>query len=223
MRKWEILVVGLCICGGLCGTGTAKEPARSPRPVQKWEMPRTVENTKLLLRELAAYEGPFWEDGSGEEVADIAALVVENVAGVMISHAQIILETDKGNLEFSIHWLPADGVALVPEAHRAPADDYRITGCSGWSTTIYPEISGAVTAREQGLGELVFTNHTTQPIAGVKAVYRPYDPGSGMYIGGSAQTLELAWLRAGEERCVTPVRYACGYTKVVCILLTAGP
>ncbi len=181
-------------------------------------LPYVVENTQLVIRELAVYEGPFREDGSAEEVAEVAALVVENTGGVMISHAWICVLTDQGILEFSLHWLPADGVALVPEYNRAPAGGYRILSAKGWNTTLYPEISGAVTADEQGMGELVFTNHTTQPIATVEAVYRAYDSESGMYIGGSAETVELTQLQAGESRSITPAYYACGYAKVVYIL-----
>ena len=79
-----------------------------------------------------------------------------------------------------------------------------------------------MTATAQGMGNLVFTNHTTQPIAQVEAWYRSYDAQSEMYIGGRADHILIEDLMSGEERLVSPFRYAKGYSKVVCILLNAS-
>lgn len=224
MHRWGMLAVGLCISGALFAALANRVAADPPQEVpvarETVELPYAVENTQLLIRELAVYEGPFWEDGSGEEVTDVAALVVENTGGTMICQGQLRLETEAGVLEFSVSWLPADSVALIPEKNRARAGSLRILSCSGWNTTIYPEMTGAVTAREQGMGELLFINHTTQTIAAVEAVYKSYDPDSGMYIGGNSGTVRLEQLKSGEERAVAPYQYAKGYSKIVCILLS---
>lgn len=223
MHRWGMLAVGLCVSGMLLAALTSRVAADPPQEVpaarEAVALPCAVENTQLLIREPAVYEGPFWEDGSGEEVSDVFALVVENAGGTMILQGQILLETEAGTLEFVISWLPPDAVALVPERNRAPAREVRITGCSGWNTTIYPEMSGAVTAAEQGLAELVFINHTTQPITQVEAWYRSYDAQSGMYIGGRAERVRMVDLMPGEERKLSPYRYVKGYSRVVSILL----
>ena len=227
MYKWSVLVLGLCVGGVMFAVLTkhvAEKPAEGTCVMEPEvvELPCAVKDTQMTVRERALYEGPYWEDGTGEEVADVFALVVENTGGTMILQGQIFLKTETGMLEFVISWLPPDGVALVPEKNRAPADDVRILECSGWNTTIYPEMTGAVTAVEQGMGELVFVNQTTQPIAKVETWYRSLDPQSQMYIGGSAQAIVLEGLQPGEERVILPFRYAKGYSKVVSILLSAS-
>lgn len=226
MHRWGMLAVGLCISGWLLtvlyGQAAAQlsEQQEETTP-QQLSFPAAVENTQLVIREMAVYEGPFWEDGSGKEAADVCALVVENVGGTMVSGAEITLQTADGTLCFALSWLPPDGVALVPEKSGASVEDVQVLGCDGWNTTMYPEMTGAVTAREQGMGELVFTNHTTQPIGCVEAIYKAYDPESGMYIGGYSVTASIANLQSKEERRVPVAQYASGYSKVVCILLTA--
>ena len=158
MHKWGILAVGLCVGGVLFAALTrrvAAEPAAEfcitePATI---ELPCAVADTQLVIRGTAVYEGPYWEDGSGEEVANVLALVVENTGGTMILQGQILLKTERGVLEFSVSWLPPDEAVLVLEKNRASAGDCEIYSCSGWNTTIYPEMTGAVTASEQGMGE----------------------------------------------------------------------
>lgn len=224
MHKWGILVIGLCVGGvlfsALVRQAAAEAPGENiPDTLQPMDLPCRVRDTNMVIRAIAAYEGPFWEDGSGEEAADILALVVENIGGTMILQGEILLRTERGELRFCVSWLPPDSVVLIPEQGKASAGEIQILDCGGWHTTIYPEMTGAVTAREQGMGELVFTNHTTQPIAQVEAWYRSYDAQSGMYIGGCAQTVVVEGLQPEEERVISPYRYAKGYSKVVSILL----
>ena len=226
MYKWSILAVGLCVGGVLFAALARHVAAESAGEAcmtepEVIELPCALRDTQMTVREIAAYEGPYWEDGSGEEVADVFALVVENTGGTVILQGEIFLKTEYGVLEFEISWLPPEGVALIPEKNRASFCGARILECSGWNTTIYPEMTGAVTAEERGMGELVFVNRTTQPISRVEAWYRPLDPQSEMYIGGSAQGVVLEDLQPGEERAVLPFRYAKGYSKVVSILLSA--
>lgn len=227
MHKWSILTLGLCVGGVLFAVLARQVAAEGPREIIPVEpepvgLPCAVRDTQMTVRETAVYEGPFWEDGSGEEVSDVFALVVENTGGTMILQGQITLETETGIMEFVISWLPPDAVVLVPEKNRANSCGGQILECNGWNTTIYPELSGAVTATAQGMGNLVFTNHTTQPIAQVEAWYRSYDAQSEMYIGGRADHILIEDLMSGEERLVSPFRYAKGYSKVVCILLNAS-
>ena len=222
MHGWEMLTVGLCasavVLSAMSSRGMAEEPQGSAAEYVALEFPYSVEDTQMTILELAAYEGPFWEDGSGEELGGVAALVVKNTGGTMIHQGKITLCTDLGTLEFMLSWLPPNGTVLIPECSRAPVDPYQPWSCSGWNTTIYPEMTGAVTASEQGLGELVFLNHTMQPINSTEAFYKFYDEESCMYIGGNTFSVKLEQLQPGEERVIAPPCYACGYAKVVCIL-----
>lgn len=229
MRKWMMLLAGLSVSAvllaQLCRDGVLQyRSARAAEPSarQELELPLAVEGTQLVAVELAEYEGPFWEDGSGQEVAGICALVIENRGGIMASQGAVTLETEDARLVFEFSCLPPGARVLVPERNRAPAVQGGILLCKGWSAGIYPEITGAVTARAGGMDSLVLTNHTTQPIPNVTVIYKSYDRESDMYIGGVSHSLFLERLQSGESRIVNPPTYAAPYSKVVCVLPGTG-
>lgn len=229
MRRWGMLAVGFCISGWLMGVlvlGGMEQyrtayPASASEPLLR-SLPLEVEDTPMIAVELVAYDGPFWEDGSGEKVAGVCALVIENTGGTMICQGEVALQTRDSVLEFSFSWLPPDAKILVPERNRASAGVYMLSGCSGWCMTMYPENTGAVTVYEQGMGQLAFVNHSTQIIERVEAVFKSWDPEAQMYIGGSACTVYVDRLLPGEERPTLPWRYVSGYSKVVCVFLHSG-
>ena len=45
---------------------------------QLCELPREILGCDLIAEQLIRYDGPFLEDGSGEEVTDVSALILRN-------------------------------------------------------------------------------------------------------------------------------------------------
>lgn len=216
-----LLIVGLGTGGlllfALC-TGAAAQYAHLQEQQRTRMLPGAVQGTFLQAVQLAAYEGPFWEDGTAEEAADVAALVVENTGGCYVSEGAVVLDWGEDRMVFELSWLPPGGKVLVLEKHRKPYRDIGDGACYGWASELYPENTGVVTVEQTGSAGLAFTNRTDGAIDGAAAMYKHYDQESGMYIGGITYSISVADLQPGESRTVTPWRYAAGYSRVVCVM-----
>ena len=70
-------------------------------------LPYTIPGTDLQIQSVTAYEGPYLEDGTYEEVSDVAALVVANTSEYPLQTVEISLYTLRRTLEFSGSWIPA--------------------------------------------------------------------------------------------------------------------
>lgn len=227
MGKWALLGAGLTVSfallTALIGSGMAQYAQLSAPPeAQRLQWPLQVENTQLVALELAEYEGPFYEDDSGEEVAGVTALVVENRGGTAVYQGRVELLRGDRWLIFDFTWLPPGAKVLVPERGRTPFQPLPVTGCKGWCTGIYPEYSGAVTAQALS-GGIRLVNHTTQTVAQVSVVYRTFDKESGMYIGGIACAVDMQKLPPGDVLLDCPYRYSPEDTRLVGVLVTAEP
>ena len=53
-------------------------------------LPCGVDGTELVAKHLVYYEGPYWESG-GQEVAGVAALLVENAGCLMVAHGAVMV------------------------------------------------------------------------------------------------------------------------------------
>ena len=179
--------------------------------------PRAVEGTELKVQHLVSYEGPFWEDGSEEKVAGVAALLVENTGGMMVAHGAVVLEWEERTLVFELSALPPGSRVLVLEKDRQSYQNANPTQCYGWTQKEYPENMGHVTVEDIGGMTMAVVNHTNGRIDAVQICYKTRS-GSGIFIGGISYTVEVKNLRPGERRLMKPYRYVCGNSAVVSIL-----
>lgn len=220
MRRAILLIVGFGT-GGLLFVFLMVSMAEQCMLVQAQEptvpltlaFPCTVEGTDLQVLELVSYEGPFWEDGSDEEVAGIAALVVENTGILQLAQGAVILEWGSARMVFEMTTLPPGARALVLEKDRTAFRRDLPEGCYGWSREEYPEDNGAVVAREGNA--LTITNVTQSIVPFVTVSFKNYDTGSGIYIGGITYTAQENLLLPGETRTIVPYHYACHYSRVI--------
>jgi len=180
--------------------------------------PMPVMNTELVAIQTAEYEGPFWEDGSDEEVVGIAALVVENTGGVIVSQGTVILEWGNERMVFELSQLPPGRRVLVLEKNRRRFITEEPTACYGWSRGEYPEDPGTVTVEVQGMGTMILTNQTDGDIGGVTVNYKHYDSGSDMFIGGISYSIYAEALKPREMRLMKPAHFAAVGSKVVSVL-----
>ena len=180
--------------------------------------PRSVMGTELLATATIRYDGPFWEDGSNEEVSGVAALVVENQGGLLVSSGAVILELGKDRMVFELSFLPPGGRVLVLEKDRKPYSHQTPITCYGWTQEEYPENPGLVSVESVGLSGLTLTNHTGCTVPGVEVQYKNYDQESGMFLGGISYCLMEKDLMPRETRMLTPACYSAWESRVVRIL-----
>lgn len=183
------------------------------------EFPCSVKGTPLTAVQLACYEGPFWEDGSTDEVADIAALVIENSGDSFVTEGAVVLDWGEDRMVFELFCLPPGGKVLVLEKERKTYRSLEDFQCSGWVSEAAAVDTEAVTVTPAGAGSLVFTNQTGTVLSSVTAIYKHMDPESGMYIGGIAYRETVRELQPAQSRIVTPWCYSTGYSQVVRVVL----
>lgn len=183
-------------------------------PVSPLRFPCAVSGTELMALQLAAYEGPFLENASQREVANTAALVVENT-GSFLETGAVVLEIEDTRLVFELFDVPPMGRVLVLEKDGKAFATGAVTGCYGWEMEWYPEDMGHITAEDAGGMRLTVTNHSDCSVPVAKICYRTRDPGSGMFLGGVSYSFEIRDLQPGEQRTVTPPHYASGSSQIL--------
>ena len=180
--------------------------------------PRSVMGTDLLAVTAMEYNGPFWEDGSNEEVSGVAALVVENQGGLLVSGGAVIVELEKDWLVFEISFLPPGGRVLVLEKDRKSYCPISAVTCYGWTREEYPENPGLVSVQTMGLKGLTLTNHSGCTVPSVQVHYKNYDPETEMFLGGISYCITEDALMPREVRMLNPGNFTTRESRVVQIL-----
>ena len=180
--------------------------------------PRSVMGTELLAVRTVRYDGPFWEDGSNEEVSGITGLVVENQGGLLISAGAVILEMGKERMIFELSFLPPGGKMLVLEKDRKLFSHQTPISCYGWTKEEYPENPGLISVDSVGLAGLTLTNYAGCTVPGIEVQYKNYDPAENMFLGGITYSVRERDLLPREVRMVNPAYFSARDSRVVRVL-----
>ena len=225
MRRVMLLVAGFSASAVLmvilCASAAAQYMrAQQAIPHQPVRFPCAVEDTYLTALSLAAYEGPFWEDGTDEEVTGIAALVVENNSGLFVERGAVILSVNDQTLVFELEALPPGERVLVLEKDRKVYCPCEEIVCYGWVKNAYPEHIPGVTVADNSLGVFCVINQSDALLERVTVYYKNYDSQSGMFIGGTSYQAEVERLQPHETRAISPYHYAQGSSRIVAATAT---
>lgn len=229
MRKhgWILLLAGLagmllCACGEKNagpGEGTALLPILLE---MSWEQEPSVTfpctlADGLVAEALTAYNGPFWEDGTGAEVSGVAALMLCNTGSRMIEFAAVTVEQGGRTLHFFVYDLPPGSRCLVAEWLRQSFSEEGIRVCQAgilrWS---YQELS-----REEvdylGTDEkLTVVNRTARP-QNITVRYKRYDKEGDYFLGGMAFSAHFFRIEPQKPKTLTPEYYHAGKARVVSV------
>lgn len=179
--------------------------------------PAQVDGTDLVAQYPALYEGAFPEDGSGEYVVDVAALVLQNTASTGIENARVVLQWEQGAYVFEVDMLPAGKSVLVMEREKQPFVKHHWTACFGEQTTGKGEweSGGVLTVDEVSMGIIRVSNQSENILNNVRIYYKSYLPEEGLYIGGVTYCMGISEIAAGATEKLRPFHYAAGYSQVV--------
>lgn len=180
--------------------------------------PRSVMGTDLLAVRTVEYSGPFWEDGSNEEVLKVAALIVENQGELMVSSGAVIVEFGKDRMVFELSFLPPGGKVLVLEKERKYYSNESPVSCYGWTKKEYPENPGLISVESTGLNGMTITNHTGCTVPSIEVHYKNFNPESGMYMGGITYCIIEEDLMPREVRALSPDNFAARESRIVQVL-----
>ncbi len=227
---WQKIALILAVVGMLCGCSNEKKTVASAFPTNTTEstqiypvsatFPVTLPNSGLIAEELRLYQGSFWEDGSGDYVEEVAALMICNPTNRMIAFASFAVDTPEGQLYFFAYRLPPKSRCLVQEYNRKSCDPQKALACREliirWESQ---ELS-----REQidyvGFGpRMTIVNRDSRQLEHVTVWYKQYVKEEDYYLGGVAYSAHLFYVQPGQRRTVTPEYYDAAHARIVAIEL----
>lgn len=178
--------------------------------------PYAISCTALVVEHVSSYDGPFYEDGSGREVFNTAAILVRNTGSSMIPYAHIILRTQNTSYIFDGYLLAPGASVLIPEKYALPyIPPKEVISCFGWATVMQQAQTYSITIEEIGMGELCVTNLSGSQLTNLTLYHKTYLPKEDLYIGGAAFVSRIDRIDAGESIVLSPNHYAAGYSKII--------
>ena len=185
-------------------------------------LPVAITGTKLIAQQMTAYDGLFLEDGSGQEVVGIAALVVYNAGDQEVLQAGITLQ-QKGDAEATLCFygenIPPGKAVLLLERNRRSYSQEPFASCSGWQVSALEnrEPSTYLEITEKAMDTVVVTNITAETLQSICLYYKSWLSPPDIYIGGISYAIWIPSLQPGESVVLHPPYYAGGYTKIVSV------
>lgn len=180
-------------------------------------LPARLDGAEIMALYFTGYDGPYWEDGSGEEIADGACLMIRNDTGMDLARLHITLQTQEAPLEFTATFVPAGARLLILEQGKASYTAQTVlSGCveaepcqSGFPFT------GAVQVREEGMGTLVLTNHSSDCLQDLTLYHKGYFNDLLSFTGGITYETHVEQIGPGQTVKIRPAFYARGYSRVL--------
>ncbi len=193
------------------------KPAATEAPAAI-SLPQYLEPGALTALELLAYEGPYVEDGTGDPVTDVAAMLVGNDSQRDVSAAMIAVQQGDRRLYFFLTWLPAGERVLVLEYNRAAYTEDAVTACEctavRWESFQVPGIR----VRAQEAGGLAVYNDRAAAVSGLRLRYKTYLAEAGCFLGGVTYCAYIGTLESGAYKRLEPEHYTPEHSRVVAIL-----
>lgn len=180
-------------------------------------LPILIPGTDLVAERIVSYEGPFWEDGSGEHVTNVAALLIRNTADRGIDHAEITLEAGAHQFVFWADMIPAGAAVLVAEKGRKEYSVELFTDCSGWVAFTGEDwnSSDVLDIQPVDMGTLKVTNLTDHVLTGIHIYYRNCLKDADILVGGNTFVYCIDRLELGQSMEIRPNIYAFGYSAIL--------
>lgn len=178
-------------------------------------LPIPISCTPLVVEKLSAYDGSFLEDGSGQEVMDVAAILLHNNSTSVIPYAYVTVYTQSCRYKFDAFMIPPESSVLVPDADGKKLQDTSVVRVFGWITVNNQSKAIHLEMWEKGNDGLWVQNVSGQKLRGVTLYHRTYIAEGGFYLGGKAFATLLPELPPGGKVLVFPKNYARGSSRVV--------
>lgn len=179
--------------------------------------PVTFPGSGLTVQDMAVYEGPFSEDGSADNVTDVAAVILCNSSDQGIAYGEVTLQLEGVQYCFVFTYLPPGGRILVPEASRKPYQEGCITDCR-CVKLVREDFSLAqdtIRVTPKGMAGIMLENITQETLQHVYLRYKLHLNQEDIYIGGVTYRLEVGTLLPGQTVEVLPERFVWGYSTIV--------
>lgn len=198
-------------------TPAQTSPSVYPLGQHNVELPVTFPGTKLTAQALAMYEGAFAEDGSGDNVTNVAALILHNAGETGIAYAEVELTIEGSRYSFTVTCLPPGGKVLVPEVSRQPFQQGDITQCRCVELVegIFDLAQDRLRITQNGMAGVILENTAREELRNVCLYYKLYVNAQNMYVGGVTYRYPVGTLQPGQRLEVIPEHFVWGYSAIV--------
>ncbi len=196
-----------------------REPVKLPQSREEYGLPCTFQDTAIKALTLVSYDGPYWEDGSGEDVFAVAALLVENTGNIGLDYVRITVCQGTRELVFDSTYIPPQSKVLILEESRQPYSSEPVGTCKCNMAVPgnFDCSERLVKIEDVGLSGMKVTNCSQEPLADLYIYYKHYSRDDGMYLGGITYSVTVKSLQPGQTVELHPYRYTPGYTQVVAV------
>lgn len=200
------------------GTGqTESQPQESqPEPIT---FPYSVPGTGIVVQKISSYDGVYIEDGSDQEISNVAAMLMTNSSGNAIEYVSVSLKCDGELMEFEASDIPSGAAVLVQEKNKKSYSGGTYTECIGTAAQMdgfgMAEDQVKVTPNEDDT--FTVTNLTEQTIPCVRLFYKLYMEDQGIYVGGITYNVKVTELEAGASQTISPSHYVQGYSRLMMV------
>lgn len=196
-----------------------------PAQQQVLTFPLQVSGTCLIAEQLVLYEGPFWEDGSGREVANTAALLLRNPSEHGVESTRVVLEAGGEKFVFEAAIIPPGQAVLIPEVSGRRFSSHPVTSCSGQAVCSQGDWTGSafLDIRCVDLCTVEVTNLTDRTLTDIRLYYQNYIADPGFFVGGKPFMYTVEALEPGQKIQIIPNNYANGYSGFLQVALGENP
>lgn len=200
----------------------AEKPIQPPSSSQGryLQFPYTAQSDQLVIEKMFSYSGYYIEDGTEDEVSNVAAILVTNTSSKIIEFASVYLEADEKLMQFDISILPAGASVLVMEKDRKTCSE--TVKCSyNRSEIAYMDsmdLKEDVLKVTQDEGEITVENIGSDTVPEIRLFYKNQVENN-TYLGGIAYTVKLSELSPGEVQTVYPSHFDPRYGKIMMVRL----
>lgn len=178
-------------------------------------LPAPISCTPLVVEQLAAYDGKYFEDGTGREVMDVAAIMLYNSSDQLVPYAYITIYTESYRYSFDAFLIPPRSSVLVPEADAQKFMNQKIMKTFGWMTVDRGISKASLQICELGGDCVKIQNLSGQRLRDLTIHHRSYLADDGFYMGGRTFQTNIPELPPGETVIIHPANFMSGYSKVV--------
>lgn len=216
MRKisaiWlTVLAVSLVGC-----TAPPEETAGTQVTVEDVMIPyrNGTEDGKLVFLEYTRYTGGFVEDGSGDPVEDVAAILVQNTTSEYLQYSQLVFRIGDEIATFQVTGLPPGARCWVLEADRLQIGSGQQFSYVEGTTSFVPVEQAVDMSVELLEGSLIVRNHAHSAIHDVYVYYKQVHE-DGDLLGGITYRCSVGSVEPESQKRVTAGHSDPGDARVV--------
>lgn len=187
-----------------------QEATQKETEKEEFSLPYSIPMSSLVVKNMISYSGIYLEDGSDEEISDVATILIENTGDQGIEYADIEMRAGSETLHFIGTAIPPKSKMIIMAKDRAPMPSEPVTQCSAAVTdgSDFSMSEDLVQVTEGEDHAVILKNVTEEEIPMVRVFYKFYMEEQDTYVGGITYTIKAEDVEPGVEYEMLPSHYS---------------